>query len=78
MTEPDIERCEAAANELVAFMAKMGLTRQEVATTCLAIATNHMIATGVPQARAVWAVGHLWQARQGCVTEGILVPAKKE
>lgn len=75
MTETETER---AADEVVALLTKLGASREDAATICFAVAINHMKVTTITLKRARLALELLWRHRHGKITEGILVPAKKE
>ena len=68
------ERTEHAADEVVALLGRLGLSREDTATVCFAVAVNHMHASGVTLARAQWALDALWALRVGGISERVLVP----
>jgi hypothetical protein len=71
----DYKRMEAASDKIVALAAELGVTRREMASMCLAIGANHMIATGVVRGRAALAMIAMydWRAKVG-VNPKLLVP----
>jgi len=60
----DLKKMEAVADKIVAIGTESGLTRQEMASVCAAIAANHMVATGVERERAVASIGAMYDYRQ--------------
>lgn len=60
----DLKKMEEVANKIVAVGVEAGLTRKEMASVCAALSANHMIATGVERARAVAAMGAVYDYRQ--------------
>lgn len=71
----DYTRMEDASDKIVALAASLHVTRKEMASICLAIGANHMIATGVPRERAgmVMVGMYDYRARTGIHTK-LLVP----
>lgn len=71
----DYARMESASDRLVALATELGVTRREMASMCMAMGANHMIATGVERERALLTIGGMydWRVRVGLHTK-LLVP----
>ncbi|MEE9220023.1 MAG: hypothetical protein V3U34_00600 [candidate division NC10 bacterium] len=69
------DRTESAADTFVDLGSSMGLDREEMASVTLAIALNHMFASGVPESRAHLAVSTMYRLREQLgVEDRYLVP----
>jgi hypothetical protein len=71
----DIVKTEAAAGRVAALCTELGLNREEVTSTLLTVAVNHMVATRVTAERAALAVLELYCYRPSHgLNERLLVP----
>ncbi len=70
----DEKRMEAFSDAVIALGNNYGMTQEEMASACLAVAVNHMVATGIPDTRAgrSAAAMHRWRTERG-LHEDILV-----
>ena len=71
----DVERMETAADKIVALAAELGVTRAEMASLCVTVGANHLVATGVSRERALLAMAGIydWRVAVGLHTK-FLVP----
>ncbi len=61
----DTEKMEASADLFVSLGNDLGLNRAEMASVCIAIAANHLMATGTPEERAGMAMIGVYRCRRG-------------
>lgn len=61
----DVGKMEAASDRLVALASSLGLSRAEMASACIAIAANHLMATNVSEERAGLSMIAMYRWRRG-------------
>lgn len=73
----DREKMESAADRFVVLGTELGLSREEMASVCGALAANHMIATGVSEERAPRVMVAMYRWRRGRGVNAKLLVAER-